>query len=31
MRFYQVSTGLTENIGELVKLRGKVLDWLAKI
>lgn len=31
MRFYQVSTGLTENIGELVKLRGEVLDWLAKI
>jgi death on curing protein len=30
-RFYQVSPGLTENIGELVKLRGAVLDWLAKI
>ncbi|MEI2683827.1 type II toxin-antitoxin system death-on-curing family toxin [Erwinia aphidicola] len=31
MRFYQVSSGLTENIGELLKLRGSVLDWLAKI
>lgn len=31
MRFYQVSTGLTENIGELIMLRGAVLDWLAKI
>jgi death on curing protein len=31
LRFYQVSHGLTENIGELVKLRGAVLDWLAKI
>lgn len=31
LRFYQVSSGLTENIGELVKLRGAVLDWLAKI
>lgn len=31
MRFYQVSPSLTENIGELIKLRGAVLDWLAKI
>ncbi|HEG0622227.1 TPA: type II toxin-antitoxin system death-on-curing family toxin [Yersinia enterocolitica] len=31
MRFYQVSPSLTENIGDLIKLRGAVLDWLAKI
>lgn len=31
LRFYQVSPSLTENIGELIKLRGAVLDWLAKI
>jgi len=31
LRFYEASPSLTENIGELLKLRGKVLDWLAKI
>ncbi|HGM9748583.1 MAG: type II toxin-antitoxin system death-on-curing family toxin [Proteus mirabilis] len=31
MRFYQISPSLTENIGELLKLRGSVMDWLAKI
>ncbi|WP_225182564.1 type II toxin-antitoxin system death-on-curing family toxin [Pectobacterium aroidearum] len=31
LRFYQVSPSLTSNIGNLLKLRGEVLDWLAKI
>ncbi|CAG9426323.1 TPA: type II toxin-antitoxin system death-on-curing family toxin [Providencia alcalifaciens] len=31
MRFYQISPSLTENIGELLRLRGEVMDWLAKI
>ena len=30
-RFYQNGTGLTDNIGELLRLRGEVMDWLAKI
>ncbi|URL01216.1 type II toxin-antitoxin system death-on-curing family toxin [Avibacterium sp. 20-126] len=31
IRFYQNGHGLTDKIGELLKLRGKVMDWLAKI
>ncbi|HBC7479008.1 MULTISPECIES: type II toxin-antitoxin system death-on-curing family toxin [Proteus] len=31
MRFYEISPSLTENIGELLLLRGEVMDWLAKI
>lgn len=31
MRFYQNGRGLTDNIGELLRLRGAVMDWLAKI
>ncbi len=31
MRFYQISPSLTDNVGELLQLRGKVMDWLAKI
>ena len=30
-RFYLNNTGLTKNIGSLLKLRGAVMDWLAKI
>lgn len=30
-RFYQNGRGLTDNIGELLRLRGAVMDWLAKI
>lgn len=30
-RFYQNGRGLTDNIGELLRLRGEVMDWLAKI
>lgn len=30
-RFYQNGEGLTEKIGELLRLRGAVMDWLAKI
>ncbi len=30
-RFYNNGIGLTEKIGTLIKLRGQVLDWLAKI
>lgn len=30
-RFYRNGQGLTDNIGELLKLRGEVMDWLAKI
>ncbi|WGE70655.1 type II toxin-antitoxin system death-on-curing family toxin [Actinobacillus equuli subsp. haemolyticus] len=31
VRFYQNGYGLTDKIGELLKLRGQVMDWLAKI
>ncbi|EAU1991791.1 TPA: type II toxin-antitoxin system death-on-curing family toxin [Escherichia coli] len=31
IRFYQLYSSLTENIGELLRLRGEVMDWLAKI
>ncbi|HDL7430027.1 TPA: type II toxin-antitoxin system death-on-curing family toxin [Yersinia enterocolitica] len=31
IRFYQLSSSLTENIGELLRLRGEVMNWLAKI
>lgn len=31
IRFYQNGYGLTNKIGELLKLRGQVMDWLAKI
>ncbi|OOF81763.1 type II toxin-antitoxin system death-on-curing family toxin [Rodentibacter caecimuris] len=31
VRFYQNGHGLTDKIGQMLKLRGKVMDWLAKI
>lgn len=31
VRFYQNCRGLTDNIGNLLRLRGAVMDWLAKI
>ncbi|WP_273382696.1 type II toxin-antitoxin system death-on-curing family toxin [Actinobacillus porcinus] len=31
IRFYQNGYGLTDKIGTLLQLRGKVMDWLAKI
>ncbi|HIH4317874.1 TPA: type II toxin-antitoxin system death-on-curing family toxin [Morganella morganii] len=30
MRFYQASPSLTDNIGEFLRLRGEVMNWLAK-